>query len=410
MRARASGGASLARPPGPPSAGGVGARLAAARPSAAPRRCAAPAFFRPANLRDLLVGNAPVLVAAIGMTLVILARQIDISIGSQFAICGVAAGLLAKAGLPMPLAGLGAVATGALLGALNGALVAGLGLPSIVVTLATMVHAARGAALGHRRGVGRRTCPPASSGSGSARRPGACVIPLARSPSSSAFAWGLAARRRRPRGLRHRLGRRGRAPRGHPAPARGLRRVRGHGRAHRPRRAPDRDPVHRRPDERRRRPGADGHRGGGGGRHRDLRRPRAASWARCWAWRCSASSGPALTFLGTPGATGTARSRGSSSCSRWPADAFERRPEERRVAERARRRSAPTSGSSALLLARGDGSLRRRRPNFLTRGNAFEVARASVEIGLLALALTAGDRHRRDRPLGRLAARPLRRW
>lgn len=99
----------------------------------------APAFFAAANLRDLLVGNAPVLVAAVGMTLLVLARQIDISIGSQFAVCGVAAGLLAKAGLAMPLVGLGAVLAGVLLGALNGALVAGLGLPAIVVTLATMV-------------------------------------------------------------------------------------------------------------------------------------------------------------------------------------------------------------------------------------------------------------------------------
>lgn len=99
----------------------------------------APGFFRLANLRDLLVGNAPVLVAAVGMTLVILARQIDVSIGSQFAICGVAAGLLAKAGAPMPMVAAGAVLVGALLGAVNGALVAGLGLPAIVVTLATMV-------------------------------------------------------------------------------------------------------------------------------------------------------------------------------------------------------------------------------------------------------------------------------
>ena len=36
------------------------------------------------------------------MTLVILTGEIDISVGSVFAICGVAAGLLAKAGLPMP--------------------------------------------------------------------------------------------------------------------------------------------------------------------------------------------------------------------------------------------------------------------------------------------------------------------
>ena len=54
-----------------------------------------------------MVSNAPVLVAAVGMTLVILCRQIDISIGSLFSICGVVAGLLAKAGLPIALVALG---------------------------------------------------------------------------------------------------------------------------------------------------------------------------------------------------------------------------------------------------------------------------------------------------------------
>jgi rhamnose transport system permease protein len=99
----------------------------------------APAFFQFTNLRDVVVAAAPVLVAGVGMTLVILTRQIDISIGSQFAICAVVAGLLAKAGLAMPIAAAGAVAAGGMLGALNGMLVAGLGLPSIVVTLATMI-------------------------------------------------------------------------------------------------------------------------------------------------------------------------------------------------------------------------------------------------------------------------------
>jgi rhamnose transport system permease protein len=99
----------------------------------------APRFFSAANLADLATGLAPALVAAMGMTLVILARQIDISIGSQFAVCGIVLGLVAKAGLPVPLAALAAVLAGAGLGALNGALVAGLGLPAIVVTLATMV-------------------------------------------------------------------------------------------------------------------------------------------------------------------------------------------------------------------------------------------------------------------------------
>ena len=98
-----------------------------------------PGFFKPQQLcRVSREPKRAVLVAAVGMTLVIVARQIDISIGSQFSICGVVAGLLARAGLPMPIVGLGAITAGSGLGALNGLLVAGLGLPSIVVTLATL--------------------------------------------------------------------------------------------------------------------------------------------------------------------------------------------------------------------------------------------------------------------------------
>lgn len=100
---------------------------------------AAPRFFGAEHLRSFVVSNASVVVAAVGMTLVILCRHIDISIGSQFSICGVVAGLLAKAGLPVPLVGLGAILAGGIMGAMNGVLVAGLGLPSIVVTLATLV-------------------------------------------------------------------------------------------------------------------------------------------------------------------------------------------------------------------------------------------------------------------------------
>ena len=100
---------------------------------------AAPGFFARDNLGDLLLANVPVLIAALGMTLVILTGHIDISVGSVFAICAVASGLLAKAGVPMPLVALGACAIGGLLGALNGAFVAYLRIPSIVVTLATMV-------------------------------------------------------------------------------------------------------------------------------------------------------------------------------------------------------------------------------------------------------------------------------
>jgi rhamnose transport system permease protein len=98
----------------------------------------APSFFSATNLRDLLVGNAPVLIVAIGMTLVIVAGQIDISVGSQFAVCSIAAGLLAKT-LPMPVVVLLVLGVGFLLGAINGWLVARVKIPAIVVTLATLV-------------------------------------------------------------------------------------------------------------------------------------------------------------------------------------------------------------------------------------------------------------------------------
>jgi rhamnose transport system permease protein len=100
---------------------------------------AAPGYFSRENLTDLFLANVPVLIVALGMTLVILIGQIDISVGSIFAICGVTAGLLSKTGWPAPVAGLGACVAGAALGSLNGVLVAYLRIPSIVVTLASMV-------------------------------------------------------------------------------------------------------------------------------------------------------------------------------------------------------------------------------------------------------------------------------
>jgi rhamnose transport system permease protein len=99
----------------------------------------APGFFTAANLIDIAMANLPVLMIALAMTLVILTGQIDISVGSQFAICSVVAGEAAKLGLPTPAAGLVACALGGLLGAINGGLTAYGRIPSIVVTLASMV-------------------------------------------------------------------------------------------------------------------------------------------------------------------------------------------------------------------------------------------------------------------------------
>jgi rhamnose transport system permease protein len=99
----------------------------------------APAFFSAANLRDLAVQNAPALIVAIGMTLVIIAGAIDISVASQFAVCSVVAGALAKSGVPVLLLLPGLLIVGAAMGAVNGLLIGWLRLPSVIVTLAMMV-------------------------------------------------------------------------------------------------------------------------------------------------------------------------------------------------------------------------------------------------------------------------------
>ena len=100
---------------------------------------AAPSFYSPSNLHDLALNNAPLLIVAIGMTLVILVGEIDISVASQFAVVSVIAGELAKSGVPMLVMPLIVLVVGAAMGAVNGLLVAGFRMPSIIVTLAMLV-------------------------------------------------------------------------------------------------------------------------------------------------------------------------------------------------------------------------------------------------------------------------------
>lgn len=151
---------------------------------------AAPSFFRGDKFRSILVSAAPVLVASMGMTLVILSRHIDISIGSQFSLCGVAAGLLAGAGVPIPLVVVGTLAIGALLGALNGALIAGLELPSIVVTLAALViH--REALRWWREGESVKNLPADFQWLGFGQDRGQWLIIAVALAAFLGFAWGL---------------------------------------------------------------------------------------------------------------------------------------------------------------------------------------------------------------------------
>ena len=100
---------------------------------------AAPAFFSPDNLRDIVMANAAVQIIALGMTLVVLTGEVDVSVGATFAVCAVVAGTLAREGARHAGGGhRGGFATGAAIGLVNGTLVGAMGLPSIVVTLAML--------------------------------------------------------------------------------------------------------------------------------------------------------------------------------------------------------------------------------------------------------------------------------
>jgi len=104
----------------------------------------APGFYQPQPLLSLATREAPSLIMACGMALIIIGRQIDISVGSQFSVCSVCAALLVVHGWPLWAVVPAAAAIGGLMGAFNGAMVAWLRLPSIVVTLATMVTLRQG--------------------------------------------------------------------------------------------------------------------------------------------------------------------------------------------------------------------------------------------------------------------------
>src|SRR5438552_1298668 len=118
-----------------------------------------------ANFRDaftistILTNAAYVAVVGIGMTIVIVAGQIDISVGSMLAVCALITGTLARAGVPMPLVVLASLLLGLGMGALNGALVAYLRVPSIIVTLATLT-VLRGAIVWWTKGYWVMPLPP----------------------------------------------------------------------------------------------------------------------------------------------------------------------------------------------------------------------------------------------------------
>jgi len=149
-----------------------------------------PSYFSRSNLADLLLTNIPVLIVALGITLVILTGQIDISVGSLFALTSVAAGMAAKWGAPSLVAGLAACLIGAALGALNGTLVTRLRVPSIVATLSAMI-AWRDALRWATQGAWIEDLPAGFQWFGLSQSSYLNVILLAAAALTAAAAWGL---------------------------------------------------------------------------------------------------------------------------------------------------------------------------------------------------------------------------
>ena len=99
---------------------------------------ASPYFLDPWNLSDATFNFTEKAMIAFAMAMLIVAGEIDLSVASIIALASTAMGLAMEAGVGVPgLVGVGIV-TGLACGAVNGVLVAGMGLPSIVVTIGTM--------------------------------------------------------------------------------------------------------------------------------------------------------------------------------------------------------------------------------------------------------------------------------
>lgn len=118
-----------------------------------------PGFLQANNLRDILINAAPLVIAACGMTIVIIAGMIDISAGSALAVCAVIAGLTAKSGAPLVAVIAFPMLAGALIGIVNGWLVAYARIPAIIATLG-MMSVLRGGIIWWTRGEWIGNLPP----------------------------------------------------------------------------------------------------------------------------------------------------------------------------------------------------------------------------------------------------------
>lgn len=97
-----------------------------------------PVFLTQANLYNILGSSIIVMILAFGMTVVLIAGGIDLSVGAVMALCAAVTAEALLAGYPLVVAMPLAVATGVLAGLGNGLLITMLGLPDFIATLAML--------------------------------------------------------------------------------------------------------------------------------------------------------------------------------------------------------------------------------------------------------------------------------
>ncbi len=117
-------------------------------------------FLTSSNVINVLRQISINAIIAFGMTVVIIGRGIDLSVGSLLALTGVVGASLAVAGLPASVAIAGALALGTCMGVFNGAFVAYAGIAPFIVTLAGLTIF-RGMALAITDGRPVSGLPPA---------------------------------------------------------------------------------------------------------------------------------------------------------------------------------------------------------------------------------------------------------
>ncbi len=99
-----------------------------------------PLFLSPQGVKDLLLNATIVIILAVGQALVIITRNVDLSVGSILGLVAFFTGTLFATvpGIPIIVVFLAGMILGAVLGAINGLLVSVAKVPALVITLGTL--------------------------------------------------------------------------------------------------------------------------------------------------------------------------------------------------------------------------------------------------------------------------------